>query len=82
MEKDNEVIGLKKIIVGYLYHWKLFLSIFIVSIILGCLYYIFVPTTYEMVARIQLQEDVKRIYERITGTSILKDVIQREYVLR
>lgn len=57
MEKDNEVIGLKKIIVGYLYHWKLFLSIFIVSIILGCLYYIFVPTTYEMVARIQLQED-------------------------
>ena len=32
--------------------------------------------------RIQLQEDVKRIYERITGTSILKDVIQREYVLR
>ena len=31
---------------------------------------------------IQLQEDVKRIYERITGTSILKDVIQREYVLR
>lgn len=33
-------------------------------------------------ARIQLQEDVKRIYERITGTPILKDVIQREYVLR
>lgn len=32
--------------------------------------------------RIQLQEDVKRIYERITGTSIHKDVIQREYVLR
>ena len=32
--------------------------------------------------RIQLQEDVKRIYERITGTPILKDVIQREYVLR
>lgn len=32
--------------------------------------------------RIQLEEDVKMLYKRITGQSMLKDVIQNEYVLK
>ncbi|WP_065219518.1 MULTISPECIES: CapA family protein [Butyricimonas] len=32
--------------------------------------------------RVQLEEDVKVVYKRITGNVILKDVIQREYVLK
>ena len=31
--KDNETIGLKSIIVRYLLHWKLFLGVFLFSII-------------------------------------------------
>lgn len=55
--KDNETIGLKSIIVRYLLHWKLFLGVFLFSIILAVLYLIYYPRTYEMMARIQIQED-------------------------
>lgn len=55
--KDNETIGLKAIIVNYLLHWKLFVFVFIITIILAVLYLSFFPRTYEMTARIQLQED-------------------------
>ena len=30
--------------------------------------------------RIQLEEDVKMVYKRITGQPILKNVIQNEYI--
>ena len=55
--KDNEVIGLKSIIVGYLLQWKLFLAVFIFSIIPAVLYLVFYPRTYEIKASIQIQED-------------------------
>lgn len=55
--KDNEVVGLKSIIVGYLLHWKLFLGVFLFSIIPATLYLIFYPRTYEIKASIQIQED-------------------------
>ena len=46
--KDNETIGLKSIIVRYLLHWKLFLGVFLFSIIPAVLYLIYYPRTYEM----------------------------------
>ena len=55
--KDNETIGLKSIIVRYLLQWKLFLGVFLFSIIPAVLYLIYYPRTYEMMARIQIQED-------------------------
>lgn len=56
-EQDNEVIGLKSILVGYLLHWRLFLGVFLVSFIPAVLYLLIYPRTYEMAARIQIQED-------------------------
>jgi uncharacterized protein involved in exopolysaccharide biosynthesis len=55
--KDNEVIGLKSIIVKYLLHWKLFLLVFAISFIPAILYLIFYPRTYEIMARIQILEE-------------------------
>ncbi|MDD4115582.1 MAG: tyrosine protein kinase [Massilibacteroides sp.] len=54
-EKDNETIGLKSIIVRYLLHWKLFLGAFLFSCIVGVLYLIFYPRTYEIKAVVELQ---------------------------
>lgn len=54
---DKETISLRKILVGYLHHWKLFLFFFVLSMSLAVAYLALYPTTYEIVARIQLQED-------------------------
>lgn len=54
---DKETIELKKIIIGYVHHWKLFACVFLLSLIPAVLYLVYYPTTYEMMARIQLQED-------------------------
>lgn len=54
---DNETVGLKPIIVKYLHHWKLFLAMFVLSAIPAILYLALYPRTYEMMARVQLQED-------------------------
>lgn len=55
--ENKEIIGLKTIVVGYSRHWKLFLGAFVFSLILGVLYLILIPKTYEIKARICLQED-------------------------
>ena len=68
--KDNETIGLKSIIVRYLLHWKLFLGVFLFSIIPAVLYLIYYPRTYEMMARIQkikTSEEVALDWERPLG---------------
>ena len=58
MDKQNkENIGLKPIIVDYLRHWKLILGTGIFSLIVAVLYLVIYPTTYETMARIQIQED-------------------------
>ncbi|MDR1645961.1 MAG: tyrosine protein kinase [Tannerellaceae bacterium] len=55
--KDNEVIGLKSIIVKYLLHWRMFLTVFALSFIPAVLYLVFYPRTYEIMARIQILEE-------------------------
>ncbi|MDR0743434.1 MAG: tyrosine protein kinase, partial [Tannerella sp.] len=55
--KDKETIGLKRILVRYLFHWKLFLAVFIFSFIPAILYLTLYPRTYEFMAGIQLQEE-------------------------
>jgi len=56
-QEEQETIGLKKIIVGYILQWKVFVAVGFVSLILAILYLVLVPKTYEMFARIQIQEN-------------------------
>ncbi len=55
--KDNETISLKKILVAYFSHWRLIVLAFVISAIPAVLYLLLYPRTYEMMARIQIQED-------------------------
>jgi hypothetical protein len=55
--RDNETVSLKSIIVKCLHHWKLFAGVFVFSFIPAILYLVLYPRTYEMMARIQIQED-------------------------
>lgn len=57
IQHDNETISLKKIIIYYIVHWKLFVFAAIISLIPALLYLIFTPRTYEIAAKIQLVED-------------------------
>lgn len=54
---NNEVIGLKHIIVYYLHHWKIFAIVFVISLIPAILYLLLYPKTYEIVSTIQLQDE-------------------------
>lgn len=49
MQKDSETISLKKIIVDYLYHWKVFLVAACISLVCAILYMVIYPQTYEFV---------------------------------
>lgn len=55
--KDNETIGLKSVIVGYLLHWRLFLAAFAASLVLAVAYLLCYPRTYEVMARVQIQDE-------------------------
>ena len=55
--KNKENVGLRPIIVGYLRQWKLILCTGIVSLVIAVLYLVLYPVTYEVMARIQIQED-------------------------
>lgn len=58
MEKENkENIGLRPIIVNYLRHWKLILCSGIIGLVLAIVYLLVYPRTYEIMARIQIQEN-------------------------
>ncbi|MFR2617725.1 GumC family protein [Parabacteroides goldsteinii] len=54
---DNEVLELKRIVVNYLFQWKLILGVFIVSLIFAALYIFIVPKTYEIMARIKIKDE-------------------------
>lgn len=54
---DNETVGLKIILIKYLHHWRLFAVVFGISFIFAILYLVLYPTTYEIKATVQLQED-------------------------
>lgn len=56
-QNDNETISLKKIIVSYIYHWKLFVFAACFSLILAILYLVLYPKTYEFMSKIKIQED-------------------------
>lgn len=58
-EKDEEVIGLKHIIIYYLNHWKLFVCAGLFSLIPAILYLVYYPKTYEIMARIKVQDDTE-----------------------
>ncbi|GHU81794.1 hypothetical protein FACS189415_0880 [Bacteroidia bacterium] len=55
-KKDNEVIGLKPIIIDYLLHWKLIIGVGLFAVIVAILYLIFYPKTYETMARVQIRD--------------------------
>lgn len=55
--KNKETVGLKTIIVRYLHHWKLFLTVFVLSFIPAILYLTIMPRTYEITASVQLQAE-------------------------
>lgn len=55
--KDDEVLSLKKIIIDYALHWRLFLVAGLVSLILALSYLIFYPKTFEAFAMVKLQDD-------------------------
>lgn len=57
IQQDNETISLKKIIVYYLLHWKVFVVAGFISLVFAILYLLFTPRTYEMMARVQILED-------------------------
>ncbi len=57
IQQDNETISLKKIIVYYLLHWKVFVVAGFISLVFAVLYLVLTPRTYEMMARVQLLED-------------------------
>lgn len=59
MEEINnkEEIKLRPIIINYLLHWKLILGTGIVAVLLGVLYLIFYPKSFETVARVQIQDE-------------------------
>ena len=57
MERDNEVISLKNIIIYYLNHWKLFLTSGIISLVIAILYLILYPKTYEVMSVVKIQDE-------------------------
>jgi tyrosine-protein kinase Etk/Wzc len=57
VQKDNETISLRKIIVSYIHHWKVFVIAAIISLIPAVLYLILYPKTYEMMSSMRVQED-------------------------
>lgn len=57
IQQDNETISLKKIIINYLYHWKLILVAGFFSLLIALLYLFLTPKTYEIMTKIQLLED-------------------------
>ena len=56
-EQHKENIGLRPIIVDYLRHWKLILGTGVFSLLVAVLYLVVYPTTYETMARVQIQDE-------------------------
>lgn len=54
---NKDTLGLKSIIVNYVRQWKVFLYVFILSFIPAILYLVLIPRTYEIIARVQVQQN-------------------------
>ena len=57
MDTRKENIGLQPIIVGYLRQWKQIVLCGFLSLVLAVLYLVLYPVTYEVMARIRIQEE-------------------------
>ena len=55
--RQNEEIALRSVIINYLLHWKLIIGTGLVAVLLGVLYLVFYPKTYETMARVQIQNE-------------------------
>jgi tyrosine-protein kinase Etk/Wzc len=53
---DKDSVELKRMVIHYLMQWKLILGTFVVAVILAILYLTLVPRTYEIMARILVQD--------------------------
>ena len=57
MEKDNENVSLKKIIIYYINHWRLFVIAAILSLIPAFLYLFLTPKRYDIMTKIELRDN-------------------------
>lgn len=57
VQKDNETISLRKIIVSYIHHWRVFVIAAFISLIPAILYLILYPKTFEMMSSMRIQEE-------------------------
>ena len=57
MEKDNENVSLKKIIIYYINHWRLFVIAAILSLIPALLYLFLTPKRYDIMTKIELRDN-------------------------
>ena len=53
---DKDSVELKRIVIHYLMQWKLILGTFVVAVILAILYLTLIPRTYEIMARLLVQD--------------------------
>ena len=58
---DRETIGLRPIIAGYLRQRKVIMISAAISLVAAILYVVFYPRTYEVMARVQIQDDASMI---------------------
>lgn len=58
---DREAIGLRPIIAGYLRQRKVIMISAAISLVAAILYVVFYPRTYEVMARVQIQDDASMI---------------------
>lgn len=58
---DREAIGLRPIIAGYLRQRKVIMISAAISLLAAILYVVFYPRTYEVMARVQIQDDASMI---------------------
>lgn len=56
-QKDNETISLRKIVVSYIYHWKVFVIAATISLIPAILYLVLYPKTFEIMSSMRIQEE-------------------------
>lgn len=57
IQKDSDVISLRKVFVNYLHHWKVFAIVGGLSIVLAVLYLELYPKTYEIMSRMRIEAD-------------------------
>ncbi|WP_299160586.1 tyrosine-protein kinase family protein [uncultured Eudoraea sp.] len=68
---EEESFALKEIILKYLRHWPWFLGVTLVSMALAYVYTIYVPNTYETVAKIKMVDESMELNVASNGMAML-----------